>query len=254
LSQLSAFKSLQERLTTANRILISPGNVTNKGDQAGCIPNQDSQFIGTINDVAALHGAHHNSNIPNPEYLSTYRALHHFLRLESFGVGPHQCLPFLLALPEDSRKLSSAQVLLCQQIEVFSATEDYVLTRARGRNKPITLNQVGIRCRHCTNLTLNSRRKGSVYFPFTLMGIYQASQNMTSTHFIQDNCNEFPPEIKSSLVWRMSCKSTAGYGREFWANAAHYLGHLDTDLGIRFMRDLVADNERIHQDLTFGYC
>jgi hypothetical protein len=218
------------------------------------VPNQDLQVIGAFDDAAALNGAHHYSNIPNPEYLSTYRALHHFLRLESFGVGPHQCLPFLLALPEDSRKLSSAQVLLRQQIEVFSATEDYVFTHARGRNKSITLKQVGIRCRHCTNLTLNSRKKGSVYFPFTLMGIYQASQNMASTHFIQDNCNEFPPEIKISLVRRMGCKSTAGYGREFWADAAPYQGLLDTDLGIRFMRDLVADNERIHQELIFGYC
>jgi hypothetical protein len=61
-------------------------------------------------------------------------------------------LPAVLARPEDAFKVSRHQVLLRHQIEAFQATEADVSTHTRGRNKPIKLGQVGIRCRHCAHL------------------------------------------------------------------------------------------------------
>jgi hypothetical protein len=52
----------------------------------------------------------------------------------------------------------------------------------------------------------------------------------------------------------MGCKSTAGSGREFWADAAHSLGLLDTKLGIRCIQDLVPDDEIMHQEFFLRYC
>jgi hypothetical protein len=63
-------------------------------------------------------------------------------------------LPICLARSVvDEYKSSEYQNLLLQQIEAFQATEEDVMTHTRGRNKPILLGQVGIRCRHCAHLT-----------------------------------------------------------------------------------------------------
>jgi hypothetical protein len=149
-----------------------------------------------------------------------------------------ESLPIALSLPEDTKKLSPLQVLLRQQIEIFAASEDDLMTHARGRNKPITLKQVGIRCRHCASLPLKRQKRGAVYFPFTLLGIYQAAQNMASSHFIQDNCSEISSEIRLKLLeFNLGSKSAVGLGKYYWANLARTQGLFDTDHGIRFIRD-----------------
>jgi hypothetical protein len=163
---------------------------------------------------------------------------------ESIGPDVPECLPAVLALPKDEVKLSTFQYLLRQQIEAFKATENDIVTHARGRNKPITLDQVGIRCRHCASCPLSQRKKGAVYFPFTLLGVYQAAQNMATSHFIQGNCAEIPSETTAKLVESVASKSVVGSGKEFWAKSGRTLGLIDTDQGIRFIRDLVtASNE-----------
>jgi hypothetical protein len=148
-------------------------------------------------------------------------------------------LPVLLARPEDSEKLSLHQVLLRHQIEAFKATNDDVLTHTRGRNKPICLGQVGIRCRHCKHLPVAKRQKGAVYFPASLSGLYQASQNMSTTHLQCGLCSEMPLVIKHQFAMLMSTKaSSSGAGRPYWADSATKLGLVDTDEGIRFVRDV----------------
>jgi hypothetical protein len=148
-------------------------------------------------------------------------------------------LPAVLAQPEDSLKLSSHQVLLRHQIEAFQATEDDVSTHTRGRNKPITLGQVGIRCRHCAHLPVARRQKGSTYFPASLLGLYQAAQNMSTTHVQCGLCTEMPEDIKQQFVHLMSSKVVnSGAGRPYWAQSAKNVGLVDTDEGIRFVRDI----------------
>ena len=153
-------------------------------------------------------------------------------------------LPFVLAQPEDSLKLSSHQVLLRHQIEAFKATEDDISTHIRGRNKPITLGQVGIRCRHCSHLPVARRQKGSTYFPASLLGLYQAAQNMSTTHMQCGLCTSMPEEIKQLFVHLLASKvASSGAGRPYWAQSSKKIGLFDTENGgIRFIRDLSQIN------------
>ena len=148
-------------------------------------------------------------------------------------------LPVILAQPLDEVKLSSHQVLLRHQIEAFKASEDDVTTHTRGRNKPVQLGQIGIRCRHCSKLPISRRQKGSTYFPATLMGLYQAAQNMSTSHMQNGICTEMPENIKQEFGRLLTSKVTSsGAGRPYWAESAKNLGLVDTEEGIRFIRDL----------------
>lgn len=164
--------------------------------------------------------------------------------LTAADIGPDvpESLPAVLALPEDETKLSAYQLLIRNQIEAFSASADTIATHARGRNRPISLNQVGIRCRHCKHLPPNKRKKGSVYFPFSVVGFYQAAQNMGSSHFHGESCHEMSPELKKEFVDILACKSTVGSGKQYWARTALKLGLVDTEEGVRFIRDLVSES------------
>lgn len=167
-------------------------------------------------------------------------SLRESLTVEAIGPDVPPALPFVLFLQDDETKLSAYQILLRSQIEFFSATSDDLATHARGRNKPITLGQVGIRCKHCKILAANRRNKGSVYFPFSLVGLYQAAQNMGSSHFHGQSCSEMDDALKQQFVEVLACKSTVGSGKQYWAKAAKKLGLMDTEEGIRFVRDLIA--------------
>jgi hypothetical protein len=63
----------------------------------------------------------------------------------------------------DEEALTDYQCLLRKQIELFEAIPDDVQASAQGRNNPILLGQVGIRCRHCVSLPIKSRPRGAVY-------------------------------------------------------------------------------------------
>ncbi len=152
--------------------------------------------------------------------------------------GPSS-LPVLLFQVNDETKLSSYQILLRQQIEAFAASEDDVDSHARGRNKPITMRQVGIRCRHCSRTTWNRRKKGSAYFPHSLQGIYQAAQNMGSSHFNDTICSQMPVELQEKFAVTIACKSSVGSGKHYWAESATKLGLVDTDRGIRTIFDVL---------------
>jgi hypothetical protein len=162
------------------------------------------------------------------------------------GSIPHAILPLslpicLARLAVDEYKLSEHQNFLRQQIEAFPATEEDVTTHTRGRNKPILLGQVGIRCRHCAHLPVSRRQKGSTYFPSNKLGIYQAAQNMSTAHIQCGLCTEMPEAIKLKFMDIMSTKNpscSSGAGRPYWAQSATQLGLVDTEEGIRFIRDL----------------
>jgi hypothetical protein len=170
--------------------------------------------------------------------LSRKGVLQHPQQQPGFG---KTSLPAVLAQPEDNLKLSSHQVLLRHQISAFEATEDDVSTHTRGRNKPIQLGQIGIRCRHCAHLPVSRRQKGSSYFPATTMGLYQAAQNMSTTHLQCGVCTEMPESIKEEFVRLMSSKlASSGAGRPYWAESAKKLGLVDTEhSGIRMRGSVV---------------
>jgi hypothetical protein len=163
---------------------------------------------------------------------------------DSMGL-PVKDLPVILCLSDDSLKLSEHQVLLRQQIEVFRASEDDIATHTRGRNKPIAINQVGIRCRHCAHLPISKRQRGCAYFPATTVGLYQAAQNMSTTHIQCGLCSEMPESLKTQFAKLLGRKNIcSGAGRKHWAKRAEILGLLDTDDGIRFHKDTPRQKDK----------
>jgi hypothetical protein len=118
-------------------------------------------------------------------------------------------LPVTLYRPSDACKLSRMQALLRQHVQLFSASSDDVETHVRGRSKPIALHQVGIRCKHCTHVHILQRAKGSAYFPTSVWGIYQASQNMGTTHFVSGQCASMPQDVKDEFAQLAAAKSSS---------------------------------------------
>jgi hypothetical protein len=155
-------------------------------------------------------------------------------------------LPALLARANvDELRVSEFQCLLRQQIEVFEAGDDDVMTHVRGRNKPVSFGQVGLRCIHCAHLSMSRHQKGSTYFPSIMSGIYQAAQNMSNTHIQCGLCDSMPDSIIQQFAYLMNTRHGAanhGAGRLYWAKSASCFGLVDTERhGMRHYRHLPLD-------------
>lgn len=142
-----------------------------------------------------------------------------------------------LSLPTDKGNLSEYQCLLREQIFLFAVGPSDIHCTAQGRNKPITLGQVGVLCRHCAKMPPGTRPSGAVYFPAKLSGLYQASQNMAINHFGK-SCQSVPDHIRAMLHELKENKSTVlGGGKHFWANGARVIGVIEQDGQLRFKED-----------------
>jgi hypothetical protein len=152
------------------------------------------------------------------------------------GDGRAKALPTLLVMPSDRTDLSEHQTLLRYQIEVFRAGEEDVATHTRGRNKPVELGQIGVRCRHCKVLPVSDRLRGSVYFPRAVEGFYQAAQNMNSTHLQTGECACMGDVLRQRFSELIANRGNSnGAGRAYWARQARALGLENTLDGIRFI-------------------
>jgi hypothetical protein len=154
----------------------------------------------------------------------------------SASSGTGSCkLPMVLSCCTDELLLTKFQVFLRMHIEVFAATHQEISSRIRGRHKQLQLNQVGVRCRHCAHIPTSQRLKGAVYFPLSTMGIYQASQNMCSTHLQCGLCPEMPESIKTEfalLIGTKTAGSSSSGGRAYWGRCAQQMGLVDTEQGV----------------------
>ncbi|KAL3930808.1 MAG: hypothetical protein SGARI_004375, partial [Bacillariaceae sp.] len=152
--------------------------------------------------------------------------------------GRAKSLPSLLVMPNDLLELSAHQTLLRHQIEVFQAGEEDVGTHTRGRNKPVEIGQIGLRCRHCKVLPVAERLRGSVYFPRAIEGFYQASQNMNSTHLQTGECQMMGEDLRQEFSDLITSRGpSTGAGRAYWAEQARNLGLRNSEEGIRFHAD-----------------
>jgi hypothetical protein len=138
----------------------------------------------------------------------------------------------------DEENLSEYQCLIRRHIEVFEANTDDVCSNAQGRHRIIVLGQVGIRCRHCSNLLPRSRMRGSTYYPSSLYGLYQAAQNMASIHF-GNFCHILPDTLRLKFQkFRGRTKSNARGGRDYWAECLKTSGIKEMDDGqLRFSKE-----------------
>jgi len=140
-----------------------------------------------------------------------------------------------LYLPCDDEALSPYQCMVRQQIELFEAVEEDVNTNAQGRNRPICLGQVGIRCRHCSFLPPKLRSRGAMYYPTKLEGLYQATQNMATGHLCE-YCPQIPDRIKHTLRTLRDDKASAGGGKKYWADGVRALGVYESNGILRFKK------------------
>ena len=143
-------------------------------------------------------------------------------------------IPLFLECDEDT--LSEYQCLLRKQIEVFEASPEDVRRSAQGRNTPISLGQVGIRCRHCANAgdSIPSQLRGAVYFSQTVDGIYQVAQNMSKVHFC-GRCPRTPEPVKKRLSELRGLNQRASGGKKYWTTAAKALGIFEEGRLLRFI-------------------
>jgi hypothetical protein len=143
--------------------------------------------------------------------------------------------PVPLFLDFDQQMLTEYQCLVRQQIELFEVGPDDMQRSAQGRNKPIELGQVGIRCRHCAALPPKAQGRGSIYFTRTIDGVYQIAQNMAKKHLC-DKCKAIPIDIKKKLtgLHGTSKTSRATGGREYWSECLRVLGVYEDNEILRF--------------------
>lgn len=147
---------------------------------------------------------------------------------------------------EDDRALSPYQCLVRKQIELFAADVVDVESNAQGRNRPIVLGQVGIRCLYCSAQHPKDRARGGTYYPSKLNGFYQAAQNMAATHLCK-HCIMVPDFIRQQLLVLKERKSSAGGGKDYWAESAKALGVIeDEKMGV--LRFAENDKEKGEDD------
>ena len=130
-------------------------------------------------------------------------------------------------------------VLIRKNVEVFEAREEDVTTNAQGRNKPIVLGQVGIRCIHCARIPPGERARGAMYYPSKLDGLYQAAQNLANSHLL-DVCPFVPATVRAEMCRLKEKKSSAGGGKSSWAERLTALGVYEDDCGLRFANRIDA--------------
>jgi hypothetical protein len=138
---------------------------------------------------------------------------------------------------QDDINLSPYQCHLRMQMEFFEAGPEDVHATMQGRNKPITHQQVGIRCRYCSQRAPQHRTRGSTYYPTTLEGIYQACQNMASVHLSQ-NCPLIPESQQVELVKLRLSKSSFGGGKHYWAETARSKGIIESNGILLILKDM----------------
>jgi len=141
-----------------------------------------------------------------------------------------------LGLPEDKYWLSELQVFLRSNFaEAFGANEADIAAPMHGRNKPIALGQVGIRCIHCRNDSPSERGQQATSYPSLISGIYNSVQQMLRLHF--DCCLSMPSETRSKIDRLKESSSARGGRKQYWIDSAKRLGLVDTPHGIHFARD-----------------
>jgi hypothetical protein len=141
-----------------------------------------------------------------------------------------------LGLPDDKYWLSELQVYLRSNFaEAFGATEADIAAPMHGRNKPIALGQVGIRCMHCRDDPPSERGQQATSYPSLISGIYNSVQQMLRLHF--DCCLSMPPHVRKRIEQLKLSSSSRGGRKQYWIDSAKRLGLADTPHGIHFARD-----------------
>lgn len=137
-----------------------------------------------------------------------------------------------LSLACDAEQLSDYQIMVRHQLELFEAGIEDVECNTQGRKKQVVLGQVGIRCKHCSIYPIRARGRGAVYYPAKLWGVYQAAQNMASSHLCQA-CQNIPIVTKDHIRKLRERRDNASGGKQYWADGCRALGLYEAEDGLR---------------------
>ena len=118
-------------------------------------------------------------------------------------------------------------------VEAFSASEEDV-SRSSKRGR-ITINQVGIRCRHCVSVSTKDKAVAAVSFPTSIGGIYESVKRWQRVHV--EVCEAIPQEVRNTLAALSNTNVWVPTTRQYWTDSARAIGLVDTHEGIRFSID-----------------
>lgn len=142
--------------------------------------------------------------------------------------------PNMLYLSCDPDNLSPYHVAVRKNIELYEALEIDVGSGAQGRNRPVVLGQIGIRCRFCSHVPPKERARGAAYYPSKLLGVYQAALNLAKTHLCE-SCPLVPSELRAELCRLRDQKTSAAMGgKVHWAKTTEVLSVHEDENGLRY--------------------
>lgn len=136
----------------------------------------------------------------------------------------------------DKSKLSMYQRTIRDQLEFFVAEKVDTESSKQGRKRSVTKGQIGIRCKHCAHVPLSVRNRGAVYYPAKLTGVYQAAQNMSSSH-LTDSCTYISQSTKVDLIKLRDRRDSAVGGKAYWVDACIEMGLYETEHGLKLKKE-----------------
>ena len=163
-----------------------------------------------------------------------------------------------MTLKDDIKYLNELHVLIRNQLELFSATDEDVQTQQAGRRYPTVRGKVGVRCIHCARVVLPKPPKdrvwpsGAVSYPLNSGGVYSVCTQKPALHFRA--CPNISDEIKAQ-IYRLTHDSHGNSNRRttfnntlggsnamtattYYSVSLKRLGLVDVSGGMRFGRDL----------------
>lgn len=153
--------------------------------------------------------------------------------------GPFKTLdkPILLALDGDEDWLTPLHCFVRRQlVEVFTATaDDTSKTTTKGKRRPVTVGQIGLRCPHCNKDDgdghPDKNTRGSIYYPNGVGHVYNATMNLLQRHLFF--CPSMPDEIMKKYADLKKDDARSGTSKKYWMESAKSLGFVDTLDGIK---------------------
>lgn len=123
----------------------------------------------------------------------------------------------------------------CSNFGPLSFLQTDIVLPVHGRNKPIALGQVGLRCMHCKNLPSIDRTNHAIAYPSFISGIYNAVQQMFRQHF--EYCERIPEDVRRRVETLKETTSNRGGRKQYWIDSAKRVGLVDTPWGVHFGHD-----------------
>ena len=226
--------SLQNQLTGQNQFLAS----VTTADRLAAASAAYLQPMGRSLSVGTAPSGHSTSHIPTKAVAGLLGAPQNTTTTTSTTkksfIGVAGRAPFPVYKDEDKGRLTPYQCLARQHLEYFEAGPSQVGEGAQGRNKPIVLGQVGIRCCHCAGLPRKDKPPAAAFYPSRLSGIYQSAQNIINSHLVKD-CGKVPAEVRERLLSMANRKSPPGTGKTYWSDEAVQVGIFEDEHGLRFL-------------------